>query len=162
VADKGYTSQQGRRSCRQYGISATIPTRRHQRPNLRFNCAVHRERNRVERLVNRFKQFRRVATRYEKRGVNYLAMVTLAAITVWLWARSATTLTWLWLQTLPLSHSAACRCIQSGQSVRQRHGCRQDRMRPVLNGPSGTEVTAHVLSCRVRQPAARNFGAGIP
>jgi len=84
VADKGYTSQHVRRYCRQHGIGATIPTRRNQRPNLQFNRVVYRERNRVERLVNRFKQFRRVATRYEKRAVNYLAMVTLAAVTMWL------------------------------------------------------------------------------
>jgi hypothetical protein len=38
----------------------------------------------VERLVNRLKQFRRIATRYEKRAVNYLAMLTIAAITLWL------------------------------------------------------------------------------
>ena len=84
VADKGYTSQQVRCYCRQHGTGVTIPTRRNQRPNPRFNQAVYRERNRVERLVNRFKQFRRVATRYEKRAVNYLAMVTLAAVTMWL------------------------------------------------------------------------------
>ncbi len=84
VADKGYTSQQVRSYCRQPGIGATIPSRRNQRPTPRFNRVVYRERNRVERLVNRFKQFRRVATRYEKRAVNYLAMVTLAAVTMWL------------------------------------------------------------------------------
>lgn len=38
----------------------------------------------VERLVNRLKQFGRIATRYEKRAVNYLAMLTIAAITLWL------------------------------------------------------------------------------
>jgi transposase len=38
----------------------------------------------VERLVTRLKQFRRVATRYEKRAVNYLAMLTIAAIALWL------------------------------------------------------------------------------
>ena len=36
----------------------------------------------VERLVNRLKQFRRVATRYEKRAVNDLAMLTIAAMTL--------------------------------------------------------------------------------
>jgi transposase len=40
--------------------------------------------NRVERLVPRFKQFRRVATPFEKHAVNYLAMVALAAVTMWL------------------------------------------------------------------------------
>lgn len=41
---------------------------------------MYKERNFVERSINRLKQFRRVATRYEKRAVNFLAMVTLAAI----------------------------------------------------------------------------------
>jgi len=36
------------------------------------------------RCINRLKQWRRVATRYDKRDVNYLAMVTIAAIMVWL------------------------------------------------------------------------------
>ena len=51
---------------------------------LGFDRAANRKRNVVERLVNRLKQFRRVATRYEKRAVNYLAMLTIAAITLWL------------------------------------------------------------------------------
>jgi hypothetical protein len=38
----------------------------------------------IERTINRLKQFRRVATRYEKRKVNYLAMVKIAAIALWL------------------------------------------------------------------------------
>ncbi len=38
----------------------------------------------VERLINRLKQFRRIATRYEKLAVNFLAMVTLAALLIWL------------------------------------------------------------------------------
>jgi transposase len=39
----------------------------------------------VERLFNRLKQFRRIATRYEKRAANYLAMLHLGAILIWLW-----------------------------------------------------------------------------
>jgi transposase len=38
----------------------------------------------VERLINRLKQHRRVATRYEKRCVHYLAMLSLAAVLLWL------------------------------------------------------------------------------
>jgi len=38
----------------------------------------------VERMIGRLKQFRRVATRYEKRAVKYLAMLTITAITLWL------------------------------------------------------------------------------
>jgi transposase len=47
---------------------------------LRFDKHAYRKRNVGERLVNRLKQFRRIATRYEKRAVNYLAMLTVAAI----------------------------------------------------------------------------------
>src|SRR5579859_168253 len=43
---------------------------------------TYRKRNVVERLINRLKQFRRIATRYEKRALNYLAMLTVAAITL--------------------------------------------------------------------------------
>ena len=45
---------------------------------------AYRERNRVERLVNALKQYRRVATRCDKRAAHYLAMVTLAAVLLWL------------------------------------------------------------------------------
>jgi transposase len=41
-------------------------------------------RNRVERLINRFKQARRIATRYEKRDINYLAMLHIGMILLWL------------------------------------------------------------------------------
>jgi transposase len=47
---------------------------------------AYRERNRVERLIGRLKQSRRVATRYEKLAANYLAMLHLAAIRLWLQA----------------------------------------------------------------------------
>ncbi len=49
-----------------------------------FDREAYRQRNRIERLINRLKQFRRIATRYEKRGANYLAMVMLGMILLWL------------------------------------------------------------------------------
>ena len=61
-----------------------IPTKKNERPTPRFDRAAYRERNVVERLINRLKAFRRLATRYEKRAANYLAMCTLAAIVIWL------------------------------------------------------------------------------
>jgi transposase len=84
AADKGYSYPHVRRALRTRGIGAVIPTRKDQRRNPRFDRVAYRTRERVERLINRLKQFRRVATRYEKRGHYYLAMVTLAAIVLWL------------------------------------------------------------------------------
>jgi transposase len=45
---------------------------------------LYRERNVVERLVGKLKEYRRVATRYDKLAASYLAFVQLAAIRLWL------------------------------------------------------------------------------
>jgi transposase len=82
--DKGYSSRTVRRYLRRRGSGAVIPTKKDERPHVRFDRAAYRERNVVERLINRLKAFRRLATRYEKRAANYLAMCTLAAILIWL------------------------------------------------------------------------------
>jgi transposase len=84
VGDKGYSSRKVRRSLRRHGIGITIPTKSNERPQRTFDRELYRERNWVERCINRLKQFRRVATRYEKLAVNFLAMVTIAAVLMWL------------------------------------------------------------------------------
>jgi transposase len=84
AGDKGYSYPSLRRYLRRRGIRAVIPSKSDQPRQRGFDKAAYRERNRVERTINQLKQFRRVATRYEKRDVNYLAMVTIAAI-VRLW-----------------------------------------------------------------------------
>jgi len=84
VGDKGYSSRRIWRWLRQHGIRHTIPHKRTECQRGPFARGVYRERNRVERLINRLKECRRVGTRYEKRAANYLAMVTLAAIRIWL------------------------------------------------------------------------------
>lgn len=50
----------------------------------RFDKTAYRARHMVERLVNKLKGFRRIATRYEKRAVHYLGMLTIASIVLWL------------------------------------------------------------------------------
>jgi transposase len=82
--DNGYGSWRIRTWLRRHGIRQTIPRKRNECRHGPFDRALYRERHQVERLINRLKQFRRVATRYEKRAANYLAMVTLAAIVLWL------------------------------------------------------------------------------
>ncbi len=62
----------------------TIPRKTTQRRTGPFDRELYRTRNRIERLINRLKQFRRIATRYDKRAENYLAMLTIAAIMGWL------------------------------------------------------------------------------
>jgi transposase len=84
AGDKGYSSPTARARLRRRGIRPVIPSKRDQRRQPRFDREAYRARNRVERLINRLKQFRRIATRYEKRAVNYLAMLHIGMIMLWL------------------------------------------------------------------------------
>jgi len=80
VADKGYTSQAFRQYLRKKHIRYTIPHRKNEHYKGCFDKRIYRERNIVKRLINRLKQFRRIATRYEKRAANFAAMITVASI----------------------------------------------------------------------------------
>jgi transposase len=91
-ADKGYSYPRCRRLLRGRRIPHTIPQRRDQqaqraaRPGrpLVFDKTIYARRNVVERCINRLKQWRGLATRYEKRALNYRAMVVIASIVIWL------------------------------------------------------------------------------
>ena len=84
VGDKGSSSRKLRQYLRKRGIRSTIPHKQNEQRTGACDRAVYCLRNRVERLINRLKPFRRVATRYEKRAENYATMWILAAITLWL------------------------------------------------------------------------------
>ena len=84
AGDKAYSSRNIRRALRQRGIVPVIPTKNNERRQPNFDREAYRKRNLVERMINRLKQFRRIATRYEKRASNYLGMICVAAILLWL------------------------------------------------------------------------------
>ncbi len=87
--DKSYSSGEIRRCLRCRGIRITIPRRTNECRNGPFDRAIYRMRNRVKQLINRLKQFRQVATRYEKRAENHRAMLTIAGIVLWLWCANS-------------------------------------------------------------------------
>jgi transposase len=82
IGDKGFDSRQLIDFIERRGAQAVIPPRSNLRDQRDFDRHLYKERNLVERFVNRIKQFRRVATRYEKTARNFLAFVQVAAITV--------------------------------------------------------------------------------
>lgn len=84
VGDKGYSSSTFRAYLRRRGIRYTIARRSNQHRGRSFNKSIYKTRNRVKRLINRLKQFRGIATHYEKRAENYAAMLTIASILLWL------------------------------------------------------------------------------
>ncbi len=79
VGDKGYNSRKIRAFLRRRGIRYTIPRKSNERRRGPFDRRVYRLRNVVERTINRLKQFRRLATRDEKRAENHRAMWVIAA-----------------------------------------------------------------------------------
>jgi transposase len=84
VGDKAYSSGKLRHYLRRHGIRITIPRKQNEHRTGPFDQAIYRLRERVERLINRLKQHRRLATRYEKCAANYRAMWVIAAMLLWL------------------------------------------------------------------------------
>ncbi|WP_425559229.1 IS5 family transposase [Kistimonas scapharcae] len=84
LADKGYESNVFITAIERNGAAPVIPPRRSRLVQRAYDKALYKERNLVERLFQKLKQFRRIATRYEKLGRNYFGMLHLAASMIWL------------------------------------------------------------------------------
>ena len=84
IADKGYDKKALVEEIQARGAEAVIPTRKNCKEQRQVDPHWYRERNLCERFWSQVKQFRRVATRYEKKAANFLAFVKVAAIMVML------------------------------------------------------------------------------
>ena len=84
VADKGYDSNEFVQMIEQAGATDVIPPRSNRKTPRRYDKELYKERNLVERFFQKIKNFRRVATRYERLARNYLSMLQLAATVIWL------------------------------------------------------------------------------
>jgi transposase len=95
MGDKAYSSAANRAYLRRRGIMAVIPVKEDQKANRRsrgrrggrppaFDPARYKERNSVERCFNKLRQFRAVATRYDKRERIYQGTIDVASIRIWL------------------------------------------------------------------------------
>lgn len=80
VADRGYDSDRLRATLRARGTTPVIPGRCNRKRRIRHDERRYRDRWRIEAMFCRLKDFRRVATRYDKLAQNYLSAVQLAAI----------------------------------------------------------------------------------
>lgn len=83
VADKGYDTNALRARLRRKRIKAVIPSKKNRKRARPLDRTWYRHRNRVERLFNRFKDFRRLATRDEKTAVSFLGVAPLFAALCW-------------------------------------------------------------------------------
>jgi transposase len=82
IADKAYDADRLRTHIKARGAIANIPNMIRRKKRFRWTKALYRERNNVERFFNKLKQFRRIATRYDKLGATFMAFIQLAAVRV--------------------------------------------------------------------------------
>jgi transposase len=84
IADKGYDKQALVEAIESRGAEAVIPTLANRKEPREVDPHLYKERNLCERFWAQAKQFRRVATRYEKKAANFLAFAWVAAMVVML------------------------------------------------------------------------------
>ncbi|MFE8585968.1 IS5 family transposase [Sphingomonas sp. NCPPB 2930] len=97
LADKGYDSDAVRDTLTSMNVEAVIPARRNRRNPAAHDRGKCRWRNQIERLFNKLKNWRRVATRYDKTAESYIGFVSLASV----------------LLRLPFVHDAYSRVLTS-------------------------------------------------
>jgi transposase len=83
LGDKAYDSTELREELDKHGTKPVIANRCNRKQPFSFNKRLYKLRSRIENAFNRLKDFRRIATRYDKLACNYLASVCLAAALVW-------------------------------------------------------------------------------
>ena len=84
IADKAYDADAFLTRIAAQGAAAVIPPLAHRTEQRSYDRHLYKDRNLVERFFNRIKQFRRIATRYEKLVRNYFSMLNLVCAYLWL------------------------------------------------------------------------------
>ena len=84
IADKGYDADYMVNAALSIQAEAVIPPRSQRKNPRNYDKTLYQERNLIERMFNKIKHFRRVATRYDKLDIAYLSFAFLAGIYLWL------------------------------------------------------------------------------
>ena len=84
LADKGYDADYIVDAVRAMGAEAVIPPKSNRRIAREYDAHLYKGRNLIERMYGKLKQFRRVATRYDKLASSFMSFVLVAAIAIWL------------------------------------------------------------------------------
>ena len=84
IADRAYDAEHFHDTVLDAEATPVIPPRPNRRRPHAYDRHLYKERNLIERCFAKLKQFRRVATRYDKLLTSFLGFVTMAAIVIWL------------------------------------------------------------------------------
>jgi transposase len=83
IADKAYDTNRLRAELAERGVTAVIPSSARRKSPIPYSRRLYRQRNLIERMFARLKDFRRIATRYDKLARNFLSGVNIAAAITW-------------------------------------------------------------------------------
>lgn len=84
LADKGYDTNALREWLKEQGIKAVIPPKSNRKEQIVCDYHHYKERHAIECLFGKLKHYRRIATRYEKKAINYMGMLSFASVLLWL------------------------------------------------------------------------------
>lgn len=84
LGDKGYDSDTNREALLVQGILPVIPSKRSRKLIIPHDEVAYKNRNRIERMINKLKQNRRIAMRFDKTLCSFAGFICLAAIRIWL------------------------------------------------------------------------------
>ena len=83
IADKGYDSDEYRAALGAKGITSCIPPRKKRKAPAAYCKTQYKQRHKVENMFGKLKDWRRIATRYDRRADVFMAAISLAAIVIW-------------------------------------------------------------------------------
>ncbi len=84
IADKAYDNNNLRELISEAGMAVVIPSKRDRKTPIPHDTEAYKTRNRIERCFNKLKHFRRIATRYDRRDLYFLAFIHLASAMLWM------------------------------------------------------------------------------
>ncbi len=83
IADKAYDTNDIRQAIVDRHMAAIIPAKRSRKVHIPHDALAYKTRNRIERCFNKLKHYRRIATRYDRRAVHFLAFIYFASALIW-------------------------------------------------------------------------------
>jgi transposase len=84
IADKGYDADAIREELLFHGVEPVIPSKSNRRIQISYDHKAYRERNLIERFFNKLKNWRRIATRFDKTAVSFISFIQIIAAKLWI------------------------------------------------------------------------------
>lgn len=83
LADRGYDADWFRNGLRGKGIEPCIPPKKNRKTQHEYDKTLYKQRHKVENMFGKLKDWRRIATRYDRQAHTFFSSILIAAIVIW-------------------------------------------------------------------------------